>query len=96
VSSYQEIEKILSVLSALVLRDDVESAEKLAAGIALLDRELQAFFETNPQLEKNQMISLLAKIDSLQNVAQRQSGKTKESIVNINQRLKAQRGYGAK
>jgi hypothetical protein len=95
-SSYQEIEKILSVLSALALQKDAESAEKLAAGIDLLNKDLKTFFATKPKLERNEIISLFAKIDSLHVVAKKKSAEVKKSIIDLNKRLQAEKGYKGK
>lgn len=95
-SNYQEIDKTLMVLSALVNKKDAESAEKLAAGLELLNKQMVDFFKTKPQLEKDQFISLLARVDSLALMAGKQSAQIKTDVSNINQRLKAQKGYKAK
>lgn len=91
--AYQEIEKILLVLSPLALQESAESAEKLVAGIELLNNKLIAFFEAGHQLEKNELVSLMARVDSLHIVAQQKSSKIKTDIMEVNKRLKAEKGY---
>ncbi len=94
--NYQEIQKTLSVLSSLILQDDVESSEKLVLGLELLDKQLTAFLKTNPKLEKNELISLMAKVDSLNHVAKNKSNIIKKSVMQINQNIKANKGYNKK